>query len=312
MSKLAITTGDPAGVGPEIIETWARAHPEQLHRVVVLGPVTWTRRLSRMLKIEVIPIGGEDFRAEPGKPSVEGAAIAVEALEMSARGCDDGQFTGVVTGPISKEWAQKAGFAYPGQTDFFAARWKGEPSMAFAGGKMKVVLLTWHIPLAEVPTQFTRDNFVRGIKHCAELARAYGVSRPRIGICGFNPHAGENGLLGREEVDLIEPLLGNLPEGEWVLSKPQAADTLFWRHLQGNFDVVLALYHDQGLAPLKTIDFESSVNITMGLPYVRTSPDHGTGFALAGKGVASAQSFTNAVGLAQMLIASRLVRNAQM
>lgn len=310
MSKIAITSGDPAGVGPEIIETWARAHPERLDRVTIIGPANWTTRLSRLLTVEVIPVGNWDFHFKPGEPSVEGAKISVDALELAAAGCQEGRFSGVVTGPISKEWAQQAGFNFPGQTDFFAERWKGSPSMAFAGGKMKVVLLTWHVPLIDVPNHFTKQNFERAIHHCRELTAAYGIDDPKIGICGFNPHAGENGILGTEEVEKINPILDEFQAAGVKVSRPQAADTLFWRHLQGNFDVVLALYHDQGLAPLKAVDFETSVNISMGLPWVRTSPDHGTGYALAGKGVASAQSFTNAVALAEMLMASRLVREA--
>lgn len=178
--------------------------------------------------------------------------------------------------------------------------------MAFVGDRMRLALVTWHIPLSEVPRAISRSNLARTIRHAAVLARATaGLEEPRIAVCGLNPHAGENGMIGLEEQDFIDPIITELQRDFPCLSECLPADTLFLRHLEGEFDVVVALYHDQGLAPLKTIEFDSAVNVTLGLPHVRTSPDHGTAFALAGKREASGNSFANAIHLARQLIQDR-------
>jgi 4-hydroxythreonine-4-phosphate dehydrogenase len=197
------------------------------------------------------------------------------------------------------------GWNFPGQTEFFAARWGGDPTMAFFGGKLRVALVSWHIPLRDVPASLTPGSIARAVSAADELARAEGVVHPRIGVCGLNPHAGEGGLIGTEERDLIDPILDGLRARFPGLSRTQPADTLFGRQLRGEFDVSVALYHDQGLAPLKVIDFEESVNVTLGLGHVRTSPDHGTAFAIAGKGIANPSSFSNAVSVAWRLIRAR-------
>jgi 4-hydroxythreonine-4-phosphate dehydrogenase len=177
--------------------------------------------------------------------------------------------------------------------------------MAFCGGRLRVVLLTWHIALREVPARLTRAAFERSARAAEALVRAEGIAQPRIAVCGLNPHAGEGGLLGDEEITTIDPILDGL-RGEFPgLSRALPGDTVFARQLRGEFDAVIALYHDQGLAPLKTVDFDEAVNVTLGLPFVRTSPDHGTAFGIAGRGVASATSFTNAVTVARRLIAIR-------
>lgn len=300
---LALTCGDPAGVGPEIIARWVAEHPEEWRRVTVVGPQYWLDSLpADVLKLSV---GVDDFVPRPGKPSGEGALVAWAAMERAASGCKAGEFSGVVTGPVSKEWLARIGYEYPGQTEFFAARWGGSPTMAFSGGKLRVVLLTWHIPLKDVPARLTATAFARTLRAADELAQAEGISCPKIGICGLNPHAGEQGVIGREEIDIIEPILAPLRERYPGVSRCEPSDTLFARQLRGEFDVVVALYHDQGLAPLKVIDFDHAVNITLGLPYVRTSPDHGTAFGIAGKDQASITSFANAVVLANRLLAAR-------
>ena len=177
--------------------------------------------------------------------------------------------------------------------------------MAFCGGKLKVVLATWHVPLHEVARMLGPHLLRRTVAAADTLARAEGIVAPRIGVCGLNPHAGEGGLLGHEERDLLNPTLVHLQAEFPGLSLCLPGDTLFARSLRGEFDVVVALYHDQGLAPLKVIDFDEAVNVTLGLPHVRTSPDHGTAFGLAGKGQASPRSFANAVTVARRLIKSR-------
>ncbi len=303
-AKLALTCGDPAGVGPEIIAAWLAAHRTEAREVAVIGPARWLEAVD-LYGATAVAVGDEKFSATLGHPSVDGARIALAAMERAAAGTLSGEVSGVVTGPVSKSWLQKAGYAFPGQTEFFAARWGGEPTMAFCGGKLRVVLLTWHIPLSEVAGQLTEANIARAVRAADELARAEGVASPRIGVCGLNPHAGEDGLLGTEERDVIDPILGKLRVRFAGLSRCEAGDTLFARMLRGEFDVVIALYHDQGLAPLKTVDFDESVNVTLGLPFVRTSPDHGTAFGIAGKGVASMTSFANAVTVARRLINAR-------
>ena len=170
--------------------------------------------------------------------------------------------------------------------------------MAFGGGALRVVLATWHVPLAEVSRRLDAAAVERAVSAAAELARLSGCAEARIGVCGLNPHAGEDGLLGTEEREWIDPCLDRLRKIFPGVSRTLPGDTIFFRALRGEFDVVVALYHDQGLGPLKTVAFDESVNITLGLPHVRTSPDHGTGFDIAGTGRANSRSFTRAVELA--------------
>lgn len=304
MSKLAFTCGDPAGIGPEIIAAWLASHPDEAPGVAVLGPAKWLAGLA-LKGASAVATGEAGFVAKPGQPSIEGAAAALAAMERAAEGTRRGEFSGVVTGPVSKSWLQKAGYLFPGQTEFFADRWGGEPTMAFCGGRLRVVLLTWHIPLREVPLHLDGRGLARAVAAADELARAEGIATPRIGVCGLNPHAGEGGLLGSEERDIIDPILDGLRSSVPGLSHTEPSDTIFARALRGEFDVIVALYHDQGLAPLKTIDFDEAVNVTLGLKHVRTSPDHGTAFGIAGKGAASPRSFANAVTVARRLIKLR-------
>jgi 4-hydroxythreonine-4-phosphate dehydrogenase len=306
-SRLALTCGDPAGVGPEIVAAWLHAHRDEAREIAVLGPALWLGTLDTAA--QKIAVGMETFAATPGQPSGEGALVAWAAMERAAKGCAQGEFAGVVTGPVSKEWLARIGYAFPGQTEFFAARWGGEPVMAFCGGKLRVVLATWHVPLDQVSKLLGPHLLRRTIAAASELVAADEPDRGprpiRIGVCGLNPHAGEAGLLGREEIELLNPALDRI-RGEFPgISRCEPGDTLFARQLRGEFDVVVALYHDQGLAPLKVVDFDEAVNITLGLPHVRTSPDHGTAFGIAGKGQARGTSFANAVTMARRLLAAR-------
>ncbi|HET7536002.1 MAG TPA: 4-hydroxythreonine-4-phosphate dehydrogenase PdxA [Candidatus Didemnitutus sp.] len=308
MKPLAITCGDPAGVGPEIIAAWLAANPAEAATAAVIGPAGWLAGLPA--SAAKIRVGLEDFTATPGKPDGDGALVAWAAMERAASGCKSGEFSGVVTGPVSKERLAAIGYEFPGQTEFIAARWGGEPVMCFAGGKLRVVLATWHVPFCEVPQLLGPQLLHRTIAAADELCRATLDSSavPRIGVCGLNPHAGKGGLLGGEERDFLNPALDKLRHEFPGLSLCQPGDTLFGRALRGEFDAVVALYHDQGLAPLKVVDFDEAVNITLGLPFVRTSPDHGTAFGIAGQGKASARSFGNAVAMARRLVARRVAR----
>lgn len=303
MTRLAFTCGDPAGVGPEIIAKWLAANPVESGAVAVIGPATWLAALDT--PAVKIGVGLEAFSATPGEPTADGALVAWAAMERAAQGCRTGEFSGVVTGPVSKERLARIGFAFAGQTEFFAARWGGEPVMGFCGGALRVALATWHVPLREVPRLLTPTLLRRTVAAADNLARTDGIATPRIGVCGLNPHAGEGGMIGTEERDLLNPVLDELRGDFPGLSRCEPGDTLFARALRGEFDVVVALYHDQGLAPLKVIDFDEAVNVTLGLPHVRTSPDHGTAFGIAGRGVARATSFGNAVKVAQRLISAR-------
>lgn len=303
MNRLAFTCGDPAGVGPEIISAWLAAHEADAGNVAVIGPSRWLAALPAAAAR--LPVGPADYAAKPGSPDEAGARLALAAMETAAQGCRDGRFAGVVTGPVGKAELARIGYPFAGQTEFFAARWGGDPVMAFCGGRLRVVLLTWHIPLRDVPARLTPDNFARSVRAADALVRAEGIARPRIAVCGLNPHAGEGGLLGDEERTTIDPILDEL-RGEFPgLSRALSGDTAFARQLRGEFDAVIALYHDQGLAPLKAVDFDEAVNVTLGLPFVRTSPDHGTAFGIAGQAVAGATSFTNAVTVARRLIKLR-------
>lgn len=303
--RLAITCGDPAGVGPEIIARLLPLAAELGTEVTVLGAATWLASLPATPGVTCAPVGDQAFCPTPGNPTDAGSAVALAAMEASAAGCRDGRFDAVVTGPVSKRALQKIGYPFPGQSEFFAARWGGDPTMAFTGGKLRVLLVTWHIPLRDVPSQLTRAALERTVRHADWLARAEGCSAPRIAVCGVNPHAGEDGVLGREEIDTLNPWLADLRQEFPGLTPCLPGDTVFSRMLRGEFDVIVSPYHDQGLAPLKVIDFDSAVNTTLGLPFIRTSPDHGTAFGIAGQGVAEISSFANAVRVAARLAAYR-------
>jgi 4-hydroxythreonine-4-phosphate dehydrogenase len=248
-------------------------------------------------------VGPADFIARPGKPDEAGQLIAIEAMELAARGTTGGRFAAVVTGPVNKKGLASVGYSFPGQTEFFASRWSGEPVMAFAGGKMTVGLVTWHIPLAEVPLAVTGGDIRRTVLALIALRTKLGDRRPRIAVCGLNPHAGEGGLLGQEDDAVIRPAVEALRAEGHDVSGPLPGDTVFHRHLQGEFDAVAAIYHDQGLAPLKAVDFSTSANLSLGLKHVRTSPDHGTAYEIAGQGKADRGSFDSAMRLARLLSA---------
>ena len=215
----------------------------------------------------------------------------------------EGRFSGVVTGPINKKGLADVGYAFPGQTEFFAHRWGGEPVMAFAGGRLTVGLVTWHIPLRTVAATLTGADVRRTVLALLELRKKLGDARPRIAVCGLNPHAGEGGLLGAEDDAIIKPAVERLRAEGHDVTGPLPGDTVFHRHLQGEFDAVAAIYHDQGLAPLKTVDFSTAANLSLGLRHIRTSPDHGTAYGLAGQGLADRGSFDAAIRLAFALIA---------
>ncbi len=294
---IAITSGDPAGIGPEIASAWLASNPTLAAETVAIGCEAWTSTL----KSPTLAVGERTHRPKPGRPEEAGQRIALAAMEEAAEGVKLGRYRAVVTGPVSKEGLAGVGFRHPGQTEFFAAHWGGTPVMAFAGGKMTVGLATWHIPLSAVPTALTQEAVRRTALALHRLKLRMGVTRPKIAVCGLNPHAGEKGLMGTEDMTVVRPAVEALRAEGIDAEGPLPGDTVFHRHLMGDYDAVVAAYHDQGLAPLKSVDFATSANLSLGLPYVRTSPDHGTAYALVGTGRADIGSFDSAVRLALRL-----------
>lgn len=300
-APLAITCGDPAGIGPEVIAEALKADAIKGSDCVFIGPASMGQSLSQTLGVAYEAVGPDSFRPVPGQPESAGASVALAAMAAAAAGCRGGRYRGVVTGPVSKHGLQAVGFTYPGQTEFFADAWGGDPSMAFVGRALTVVLATWHLPLRAVPAALDADCLEKAVRRAAALARSLGVERPRIGVCGLNPHAGEGGLLGSEEAEVLDPVLDRLRAEFSGLSSCLPGDTVFHRQRQGEFDVVVAAYHDQALAAVKTLEFDTAVNLTLGLPHIRTSPDHGTAFHLAGTGQADPGSLAAALKLARRL-----------
>lgn len=297
---IAITCGDPAGVGPELIEKWLQQNPTLSSSVAIIGPLSWLKKLS-LPPEQKIGVGDVAYQITPGKPDKSGSSVALAAMELAAQGAIEGRFRAVVTGPINKKAFAEIGYPFPGQTEFFAHRWKGEAVMAFAGGKLTVGLVTRHVPLQEVPQKIKAEEIQRTIFALIHLRKKMGDTSPRIAVCGLNPHAGENGLLGREDEELIRPVVHRLQQEGHNVIGPLSADTVFYRHLKGEFDAVVAMYHDQGLTALKTIDFSTAANLSLGLKIIRTSPDHGTGYEIAGQGKADVGSLTSAIKLAHLL-----------
>jgi len=300
---LAVTCGDPAGVGPEVIASVLREDSAEAADCLLLGPRAWGEPLAASTGAAFEAVGPETFASVPGRAEDDGSRVALEAMERAAQGCLEGRFRGIVTGPVNKAALRRVGYDFPGQTEFFATRWGGEPTMAFVGRSLRVVLATWHLPLRSVPDALTPVCLERAVRRACELAERLGAAEPRIAVCGLNPHAGEEGILGREEMDVLNPALDRLRETIPGLSRCLPGDTAFFRQLRGEFDVVVASYHDQGLAAVKTLEFDHAVNVTLGLPYVRTSPDHGTAFEIAGRGVAKPDSFRSAIEVARRLTA---------
>jgi 4-hydroxythreonine-4-phosphate dehydrogenase len=284
--RIGITLGDPAGIGPETVRA-ALASGK-------LDPA-----------FEYRAIGSADG-AVAGRPDDHTALAALAGLEEAARLAMAGEIAAVVTGPVAKARLQRMGFAYPGQTEFFAARaGVRDFAMCLTGGTLTVALVTAHIPLRNVPELLCVPEIVRVGKLLAQFVAARKGNIPRIAVAGLNPHAGESGTLGLEEIQLIEPAV-HLLQGEHgdasVFTGPISPDTVFHRAAQGEFDGVLCMYHDQGLIPLKLHAFHSGVNMTLGLPFPRTSPDHGTAFEIAGKNIARPDSMIAAINLAAELV----------
>ena len=294
MSKtIGITLGDQAGIGPEVIR--AAMNDERFKE--------W---IPDDILIHLI---GSSVAFRPGKPDIVTAQASYDALEESVRLAKDGDIDAIVTAPVSKEWLHRVGFDYPGQTEFFADRFKCDNyAMCLSGTNLTVALVTIHVAITEVPGLLKTKEIVRIGRLLEYFCYKRTGGMPKIAVCGLNPHAGENGAFGNEDIELIIPAIEQLnkiykhPGKEPIFSGPHPPDTIFRPAADGEYDAVLCMYHDQGLIPLKLLDFDTGVNTTLGLPTPRTSPDHGTAFDIAGRGIASHESMLHAIKLAAELI----------
>jgi 4-hydroxythreonine-4-phosphate dehydrogenase len=316
VTQVGITLGDPAGIGPEIVVAALRAAPREWRdRVIVYGDRKPLERAAAKLGVEVPAVrivgDGAGDNAVPGAPDVATGAAQVGYLENAVSAAARGELAAIVTAPISKTWARRAGFEFLGHTEMLAARLGArDVAMFFVGPKLKVALATVHRPLAEVVADLSTDRVRMVIELVARsLVRDLGMAAPRIGVVGLNPHAGEDGLLGDEDADIIAPALEE-PCPPATLLGPLVPDAAFRDAVLGRYDALIAMYHDQGLIPVKLVDFEESVNVTLGLPIVRTSPDHGTAYDIAGKGIARATSMQRALALAIEMVGRRSVQSA--
>lgn len=331
---LALTMGDPAGIGPELaLKAWATRGTENLSPFCIYACAATLRARDALLgsnvPIEVVASPGDAADAferalpvidvpvaEPvvvGLPSPGNGAATIAAITRAVEDVKSGHAAAIVTNPIAKSVLYAAGFQYPGHTEFLAAlagkHWPGAGHtavMMLASDGLKVVPLTIHVPLASVPEMITRDLIETAVRITAEsLRRDFGVPQPRIAIAGLNPHAGEDGTIGREEEDIIAPALHALRSDSVTLIGPLSADTMFHAAARATYDAAICMYHDQALIPIKTLAFDKGVNVTLGLPFIRTSPDHGTAFGIAARGTASAQSLIEALRLASRMVHAR-------
>jgi 4-hydroxythreonine-4-phosphate dehydrogenase len=291
LPRIAITVGDPAGIGPEIARK-ALADPRVtgVCEPVLYGPP-------------------EGSRFAPGQLSADAGRAAYDVIAAAVTDALAGRVDAIATAPINKEAFALAGLPWHGHTELLAhLTGTSSVAMMFYAEVLRVVLATIHIPLADVPAALTREELERIVRLTARELPRFGYARPRIAVTGLNPHAGERGVLGREELIVHEPALAACRAGGIDVAGPFPADTVFARAVRGEFDVVVACYHDQGLIPIKLLAFGKAVNVTLGLPIIRTSVDHGTAFDIAGRGVADHGSLVEAIRLASRLASSREAR----
>lgn len=332
MKPLAVSMGDPAGIGLELAaRVWAErsvappfffvGDPDAFMRASArlglpppnLNVVEDSAQLSGAsdaLDILHTPLAMQET---PGEPDPVNAGATIAAIESGVAAVRSGAASALVTLPIAKSVLHTADFGFPGHTEFIAHitmddAWSSArgPVMMLAGPKLKVALATIHTPLARVPAALTRARIIEVGRVVAEaLQRDFAVAAPRIALCGLNPHAGEDGHIGREEIDTINPAAAELRALGWNVANAKSADALFHEAARETYDAVIALYHDQGLIPIKTLHFWDAVNVTLGLPIIRTSPDHGTGFDIAGEGKARPDSFRAALAMAWAMAEQR-------
>ncbi len=325
LPPLAVALGDPAGVGPEIAaKAWDRRKEEGLHPFFVVGDVrsieaVWNGPVARIsgpeeathVFADALPLIQLEDAGEitPGEPNTPGARCSLDSLELAVGLARSGAACGLVTGPVSKAQLYGIGFVHPGQTEFVAERCgiaRENVVMMLAGPTLRTVPITTHVPLKDVAGLISVELIMSRARTTERgLSRDFGIAHPRLAMAGFNPHAGESGALGREEIEIVIPALERLREEGIEIEGPLAADTMFHPRARARYDAALCLYHDQALIPLKTLHFDEGVNITLGLPIVRTSPDHGTAFDIAGKNQADPGATIAAIRLAHQCAENR-------
>ncbi|MHC5306818.1 4-hydroxythreonine-4-phosphate dehydrogenase PdxA [Bartonella sp. LJL80] len=333
MLPLAVSSGDPAGIGPEIaLKAWSLRHSADVPAFVILADPDVLRERAKLLDfsvpLQIVSSDNPEFdftnalpvialesrqKACAGQPHVGNAAGVIEAIERGAKLTLEGHSKGLVTCPIAKKTLYDAGFKFPGHTEFLAAlaeRLTGkavQPVMMLAGPELSTIPITVHIPLEDVSRVLTTDLIVEtALITAADLQSRFGLAAPRIAVAGLNPHAGESGSMGEQEQNIIIPAIEILRKKGVDIIGPMPADTMFHERARKAYDVALCMYHDQALIPVKTIGFDDTVNVTLGLPFIRTSPDHGTAFDIADRGIASPDSF-----IAALKLANRLAENSQ-
>jgi 4-hydroxythreonine-4-phosphate dehydrogenase len=307
-APVLITMGDPSGIGPEIAaDTFAALDGRIAGRPIMLvgDPDVFTV-CADVPADAIIPTKARAVR-KAGKLDPENAPATIEAIELAVAMAMAGKAAALVTAPIHKAVLMETGFAFPGHTDFLAKLTGAKRAvMMLASDELRVVPVTAHIPLKEVPVRLTRETIVETGEIVLEsLKRDYGITRPRLAVAGLNPHAGESGRLGSEEIDIIIPAIEALKAKGAKVAGPLPSDTMFHATARIRYDAALCMYHDQALIPLKTLSFWEGINVTLGLPIVRTSPDHGTGLDIAGRGIADARSMIAAVKLAAKMADAR-------
>jgi len=319
-APIALTCGEPAGVGPELaIKAWQtlkgripffylgdQRHLKALDPVVPLAQIVDPAEAVTLAKT-ALPVLQHDFPhpATPGKADLRNAQSVIDVISRAVEMARTGRVGAICTGPINKQVLQEgAGFSFPGHTEFLAMLGDVPHAiMMLSAPGLRVVPVTIHIPLAEVATAFSTDLLETTIRITAKaLQDQFDIANPRLAIAGLNPHAGEGGKMGRAEIDMMAPLLKRLSAEGLHLTGPHSADTMFHAEARQSYDAAICAYHDQALIPLKTLDFHGGTNITLGLPFIRTSPDHGTAFDIAGKGLARPDSLIAALETAAEMI----------
>ena len=317
-NPLAVSLGDPAGIGPEIIaKCWDNRQAFGLAPFVAIGDprsvtAVWDgpielvenpRQADAAFDYGLPVIQLNTLEADvPGHPTVAGAHTSLDSLELAVGLARSGSVSAVVTGPVAKEQLYAIGFQHPGQTEFVAERCgvsSGNVVMMLAGPTLRTVPVTTHLPLADVPAKLTSSLIEsRGRATLRGLQRNFGIAEPRLAVSGLNPHSGEGGQLGREEIEIIAPAIAALAAEGWRVSGPHPADTMFHSTARARYDAALCMFHDQALIPIKALHFEEAVNVTLGLPIVRTAPDHGTAFDIAGQDRADPRPMAAAMRMA--------------
>ncbi|WP_019219668.1 4-hydroxythreonine-4-phosphate dehydrogenase PdxA [Bartonella florencae] len=332
MAALVVSGGDPAGIGPEIaLKAWNLRVTRQIPPFVLLADPDVIRSRARFLQINVeiesvlINNPVKNFQAalpviplknrqsdQRGLPSPNNAAGIIESIKRGVQLIESGHASALVTCPIAKKNLYDAGFEFLGHTEFLAnlahhsANKYYHPVMMLSGPRLKTVPITVHIPFKEVPSQLTRHLIIQtALITEYDLRTRFKITSPRLAVAGLNPHAGEEGAMGKEDIEIIIPAIEYLKKKGLNIVGPLPADTMFHECARKTYDVALCMYHDQALIPVKTLDFDTTVNVTLGLPFIRTSPDHGTAFDIADKGIASPESFIAALKLANQLAENR-------